>query len=99
MFDAMMLPDCTNMLYNAADTARVRTVFEFLEFHATRMAWQYGYERSPVSKAYRSQGLASFFNVTMPMSHGRIQIFEDEETIDLSLKYWLTLVMMRSCLC
>lgn len=37
-----MLPDCTNILYSAADTALVRTAFEFLEFQETRMAWQYG---------------------------------------------------------
>lgn len=31
-----MIPEaCTHILYMAADTVRERTVFEFLEFHAT----------------------------------------------------------------
>lgn len=84
------------MLYNAALTARVRTVFEFLEFQATRIAWQYGYERRPVSKAYRTQGLAVGLKVTRATSQGKIQMLELDETMERSLKYWLTLVMMRS---
>lgn len=32
----------THMLYNAALTARVRTLLLLREFQATRMAWQYG---------------------------------------------------------
>ena len=53
------------MLYKAADTARVCTVLEYLEFHAIKMAWQYGYESKPVKSVYRTQRLAVGFKVTI----------------------------------
>ena len=38
MLDITIPPACTNMLYDAADTVRDRTAFEFLLFHPTCIA-------------------------------------------------------------
>lgn len=92
MFDPMMFPDCTNMLYRAAETARVRTALLLFAFQATKMAWQYGYERSTVKIAYRDQ-VASAGRVTRPIRQGRIQMLEVDETMARSLKRLETQVM------
>jgi hypothetical protein len=38
MFDPMIPPHCTIILYNAAETERDPTLFELAETHATFMA-------------------------------------------------------------
>lgn len=87
MFTATILPDCTNILYSAALTALVRTVFEFFAFHPTRIAWQYGYETNPDKRPYRIQRLASGRRVTRPTRKGKIQMLDEEEIMLRSLKY------------
>src|SRR4051812_29892630 len=93
MLLAMIFPLCTNMLYSAAETARVRTALLFFAFHATRIAWQYGYERMPVSRPYRTHGEADLPSATSAAKKGIIQMLERDEMMDRSPNLLETQVM------
>lgn len=62
------------MLYNAAETVRVRTVLEFRLHHPTCIGWGVGYDSRTVTRANRAHLEELSGSTDIAITHGRNQI-------------------------